>query len=349
MLYSHRALTIHTYGAALPDVFALSAMDVVLPIVPMFHANCWSMPYGCPAVGAKLVLPGSRLADGARLAQLMIDEDVTFSLGVPTVWLAMLNHLQQADLTIPSLKRVAVGGTAPPESLIRGLEERGIELQQLWGMTETSPLGTANRPKPGLEFEDDAARLAHAAKQGRPVFGVQIRIVDPEGRELPHDGRAFGGLQVRGPWIISQYFGKEDGPPLLDADGWFDTGDVATIDPQGYMHITDRAKDVIKSGGEWISSIELENIAMGHPAIAEATVIGVFHPKWDERPLVVAVKRPGMDVSREDLLGYFRDKVAKWWLPDDVVFVDELPHTSTGKLDKKVVRDDFSDYKLAGA
>ena len=346
VLYSHRALVLHTYAAAMPDVFNLMAFDCVLPIVPMFHANAWSMPYSCPAVGAKLVLPGSRLADGERLARLMQEEQVSMALGVPTVWLTMLNYMNASDITIPSLRRVAVGGTAPPASLIQGLQKRGVELQQLWGMTETSPLGVSNRPKPGLEFDDAEAELNHAVKQGRPAFGVQIKIVDDAGKELPHDGVAFGALLVRGPWVIDRYYGKSES--ALDADGWFDTGDVATIDPLGYMHITDRAKDVIKSGGEWISSIELENLAMGHPAIAEATVIGVAHPKWDERPLVVAVKAPGATISKDELLAFFTGKVAQWCRPDDCVFVDELPHTGTGKLDKKLVRDQFRDYRLPG-
>ncbi len=344
VLYSHRALTIHTFAAAMPDNFCLSAFDCVMPIVPMFHANCWSMPYACPSVGAKLVLPGSRLADGERLTRLMQDEEVTFSLGVPTVWLSMLNYMHEKDITVPSLRRVGVGGTAPPVSLIKGLEQRGIELQQVWGMTEMSPLGVVNRPKPGLVFEDEEERLAHAAKQGRTVFGVQMKIVDEENRELPRDGVAFGALKVAGPWIIERYFGKDES--ALDEDGWFDTGDVATLDTDGYMQITDRAKDVIKSGGEWISSIDLENLAMGHPAVAEATVIGAYHSRWDERPLLVAVKRKGADVSREELLAFFEGKVARWWQPDDCVFVDELPHTGTGKLDKKRVRDKFRDYRL---
>ena len=345
VLYSHRALTIHTFSAAQPDVFGLSSTDVVMPIVPMFHANCWSMPYTCASVGAKLVLPGAKLADAASLSRLMEAEGVTFSLGVPTVWLAMLTYMNDNDITIPCLKKVGVGGTAPPVSLIKGLEARGVQLQQLWGMTETSPLGVANAPRYDLELADDEARFNHAAKQGRANFGVQIKITDDEGNELPRDGVAFGALKIRGPWIIERYLGKEES--ALDADGWFDTGDVATIDPLGYMQITDRAKDVIKSGGEWISSIEVENLAMGCPGVAEATVIGVYHPKWDERPLLVAVREEGSEVSGDDIRNYLSDKIAKWWMPDDFVFVDELPHTGTGKLDKKVVRDQFKDHQLS--
>ncbi len=344
VLYSHRALTIHTFATPQPDVFSVSSEDVVLPIVPMFHANCWSMPYTCPSVGAKLVLPGSRLADAASLSRLIEAEEVTLALGVPTVWLAMLTHMNERDITLGCLRKVAVGGTAPPVSLIRGLEQRGIQLQQLWGMTETSPLGVANSPRPGLVLADEEARLQHAAKQGRAVFGVQIKITDDEGNDLPRDGEAVGTLKIRGPWVIERYLGMTES--ACDEDGWFDTGDVATIDPLGYVQITDRAKDLIKSGGEWISSIEVENLAMGCPGVAEATVIGVHHDKWDERPLLVAVKEAGSEVSGDDIRAYLADKIARWWMPDDVVFVDELPHTGTGKLDKKVVREQFSSYQL---
>jgi 3-(methylthio)propionyl---CoA ligase len=343
-LYSNRSTVLHAYGAALPDALNLSARDSVLPVVPMFHANAWSLPYACTMVGAKMVFPGPHL-DGKSVYDLIEQEKVTLSAGVPTVWLMLLQHLAQGKLKFSSLQRTVIGGSACPPSMIRAFQEDyGVRVFHAWGMTEMSPLGTVGTLKARQAGLDRQAQLAIQAKQGRGIFGVEMKIVDEEGRELPWDGKRFGNLMVRGPWIASGYFKGEGGDVLRD--GWFPTGDVATIDPDGYMQITDRSKDVIKSGGEWISSIDLENIAIAHPAIAEAAVIGVKHPKWDERPIVVAVKKPGGEVSREELLRFYEGKIAKWWMPDDVVFVAELPHTATGKLSKLTLRQQLKDYKL---
>jgi len=343
-LYSHRSTVIHAYGAALPDTLNLSARDVVLPVVPMFHVNAWSLPYSCAMVGAKMVFPGPHL-DGKSLHELFERERVTVSAGVPTVWLAVLNYLKEHNLRFSTLKRTVIGGSACPPAMIGTLQDDyGVEVLHAWGMTEMSPLGTVTTFKTKHLGLPKAEREALQAKQGRTVFGVDMRIVGQDGAELPQDGKAFGDLQVRGPWVVKSYFKGEGGDPLKD--GWFPTGDVATIDPDGYMQITDRSKDVIKSGGEWISSIDLENIAVAHPAIAEAAVIGVKHPKWDERTIVVAVKKAGREVSKEDLLKFYEGKVAKWWMPDDVVFVPELPHTATGKLSKLTLRQQMKDYKL---
>jgi fatty-acyl-CoA synthase len=344
-LYSHRSTLIHAYGAALPDALNLSARDSVLPVVPMFHANAWSLPYTCTMVGAKMVFPGPHL-DGKSVYELIEQEEVTLSAGVPTVWLMLLQHAGANKLKFSTLNRTVIGGAACPPSMIRAFQEDyGVKVFHAWGMTEMSPLGTVGTLKAKQETLDQEARLAVQAKQGRGIFGVEMKIVDEEGRELPWDGKRFGNLMVRGPWIANGYFKGEGGDVLKD--GWFPTGDVATIDPDGYMQITDRSKDVIKSGGEWISSIDLENIAVAHPAIAEAAVIGVKHPKWDERPVVVAVKKPGQDVSKDDLLKFYEGKIAKWWMPDDVLFVPELPHTATGKLSKLTLRQQLKDYKLS--
>ncbi|HUW36237.1 MAG TPA: 3-(methylthio)propionyl-CoA ligase [Rhodocyclaceae bacterium] len=344
VLYSHRSTILHAYAGALPDVVGASARDVVLPVVPMFHVNAWGIPYSAPMVGSKLVFPGPHL-DGKSLYEMFEQEGVTYTAGVPTIWLALLNFLQQNKLRLTTLKRASVGGAACPPAIIKIFQEEfGVAVLHGWGMTETSPLGTLNSFKAkhaGLSGEE---RLALQAKQGRGIFGVQMKIVDDQGKSLPRDGQAFGDLLVRGPWVASGYFKNEGGEVLLsDANGrsWFPTGDVATIDADGYMQITDRSKDVIKSGGEWISSIELENIAVGHPAVAEAAVIGVHHPKWDERPLLLVVRKPGAAVSREELLALYQGRIAHWWLPDDVVFVDSLPHTATGKLLKTKLREDF--------
>jgi 3-(methylthio)propionyl---CoA ligase len=343
-LYSHRSTLIHAYASALPDALNISARDVVLPVVPMFHVNAWGLPYACALSGAKLVFPAQHL-DGKSLHELFEREEVTMSAGVPTVWLGLLNYMKEQKLRFTTLKRVVIGGSACPPAMIRAFqEEYGVFVLHAWGMTEMSPLGTATtfKAKHDRWHEDERMKLQN--KQGRTLFGVDMRIVDENGTELPWDGKAFGDLQVRGPWVIKSYFKGEGGDPLKA--GWFPTGDVATMDPDGYMQITDRSKDVIKSGGEWISSIDLENIAVAHPAIAEAAVIGVKHPKWDERPIVVAVKKPGKDVSREELLEFYEGKIAKWWMPDDVVFVPELPHTATGKLSKLTLRQQMKDYKL---
>jgi len=343
-LYSHRSTLIHAYASALPDALNISARDVVLPVVPMFHVNAWGLPYACALSGAKLVFPGQHL-DGKSLHELFESEEVTFSAGVPTVWLGLLNYMKEHKLRFTTLKRVVIGGSACPPAMIGTFQrDYGVEVLHAWGMTEMSPLGTAAtfKAKHRKWSEEERTRLQY--KQGRVLFGVDVRIVDQNGKELPWDGKAFGDLQVRGPWVIKSYFKGEGGDPLRE--GWFPTGDVCTIDPDGYIQVTDRSKDVIKSGGEWISSIDLENIAVAHPAVAEAAVIGVKHPKWDERPILVAVKKPGQNVTKEELLKFYEGKIAKWWTPEDVVFVSELPHTATGKLSKLTLRQQMKDYKL---
>jgi fatty-acyl-CoA synthase len=343
-LYSHRSSMLHAYGAALPDALNISARDVVLPVVPMFHVNAWGLPYSCALTGAKMVFPGQHL-DGKSLHELFEAEGVTMSAGVPTVWLGLLNYMKEKKLRFSTLKSVVIGGSAAPQAMIRTFQEDyGVQVLHAWGMTEMSPLGTVCTFKAKHARASKEERYALQNKPGRAIFGVDLRIVGEDGSELPWDGKAIGNLEVRGPWVIKSYFKGEGGDPLHE--GWFPTGDVVTLDPDGYIQITDRSKDVIKSGGEWISSIDLENIAVAHPAIAEAAVIGVKHPKWDERPIVVAVKKPGQDVSKEELLKFYEGKVVKWWLPDDVVFVSELPHTATGKLSKLTLRQQMKDYKL---
>jgi fatty-acyl-CoA synthase len=345
-LYSHRSTMLHAYAAALPDALNLSARDTILPVVPMFHVNAWGLPYSCALMGARLVFPGQHL-DGKSLHELFESERVTMSAGVPTVWLGLLNYMKANSLKFSTMKSTVIGGSACPPAMLRTFqEEYGVQVLHAWGMTEMSPLGTVCTFKEKHLRSSPEERLALQNKQGRAIFGVDLRIVDENGKELPHDGKAFGDLQVRGPWIISSYFKGEGGDPLKD--GWFPTGDVVTIDPDGYIQITDRSKDVIKSGGEWISSIDLENIAVAHPAIQEAAVIGVRHPKWDERPVVIAVKKQGQEVSKEELLKFYEGKIAKWWMPDDVLFVADLPHTATGKLSKLQLRQKFSDYRLPG-
>ena len=343
-LYSHRSTILHAYAAALPDALGISARDVILPVVPMFHVNAWGLPYYCALAGAKLVFPGQHL-DGKSLHQLFESEEVTMSAGVPTVWLGLLNYMREQKLRFTTLQRVVIGGSACPPAMIRAFQDEfGVQVLHAWGMTEMSPLGTSGTLKAKHAKLGKAEREALQSKQGRAIYGVDLRVVGEDGRELPWDGKAIGDLHVRGPWVIESYFKGEGGNPLRD--GWFPTGDVVNIDPEGYIQITDRSKDVIKSGGEWISSIDLENIAIAHPAIVEAAVIGIPHPKWDERPIVVAVKKPGQDVSKEDLLKFYEGKIAKWWMPDDVVFVNELPHTATGKLSKLQLRQQFKDYRL---
>ncbi|MFZ5510796.1 MAG: 3-(methylthio)propionyl-CoA ligase [Pseudomonadota bacterium] len=347
VLYSHRSTILHAYGSALPDALNLSARDSVLPVVPLFHVNAWGLPYSCALTGAKLVMPGPSL-DGASLYELFEQEQVTVSAGVPTVWLGLLQHMQPRELKLSSLKRLVIGGSACPPAMIRTFDEQyGVTVLHAWGMTEMSPLGTVNTFKAKHLHLPAAEKDAIRIKQGRPIYGVEMKIVDGEGKELPRDGQAFGDLLVRGPWVCSSYF-KGEGGQVLREGGWFPTGDVATLDADGYMQITDRSKDVIKSGGEWISSIDLENLAVAHPAVAEAAVIGVPHPKWDERPLLLVVKKPGQEVTREQLLEFMQGKIAKWWLPDDVVFVDALPHTATGKLLKTKLREDYRNYRLPG-
>jgi acyl-CoA synthetase (AMP-forming)/AMP-acid ligase II len=348
VLYSHRSTLLHSMMTCMADGFGLSALDTVLVASPMFHVNAWGMPYAAAMCGASLLLAGPGL-DGASVYQLLRDEGATAAVGVPTVWL-MLQQYVAAQRLEPkkdlALKRVLVGGTSAPRAMIEVFErEFGAQLLHAWGMTETSPIGTVCRPLKKHRDATQVERIDLQAKQGRAPYGVSLKIADEDGVALPHDGEAAGRLLVRGHWVTAAYF-QTEGTPILDADGWFDTGDIATIDPDGYIQITDRAKDVIKSGGEWISSIELENAAMGHPAVAEAAAIGISHPKWQERPLLVVVKRPGQEVTREELLAYLTPKFARWWLPNDVVFVAELPHTGTGKVQKKVLREMFGGYRF---
>ncbi len=351
VLYSHRSTMLHTLMELAPDTFGLSSRETVLLVVPMFHANAWGTPYAAAMIGAKLVLPGPHL-DGASVYALMRDEKVTFSQGVPTVWMMLFQYLDANPQLNPrdlGMKCVGIGGAAVSRAMLERFENQfGVEVTQGWGMTETSPIGVISKllPKHDALAPDDLVKVK--LKQGRGVWGVELKIVDEAGQALPWDGQAFGHLLVRGPWIASGYF-KGEGGSVLDAEGYFPTGDVATIDADGYLQLVDRAKDVIKSGGEWISSIDLENAAMGHPAVAEAAIIGVSHPKWQERPLLLVVLRPGQQVSRDALLDYLGGRVAKWWLPDDVVFVPELPHTATGKLLKTRLREQYRDYRLPGA
>jgi acyl-CoA synthetase (AMP-forming)/AMP-acid ligase II len=348
VLYTHRSTILHSMMTCMVDGFGLSALDTVLLASPMFHVNAWGMPYAAALCGASLLLPGPTL-DGASLYQMMRDERATAATGVPTVWLMLQQYVQTQSLE-PSkdltLKRLLIGGTSAPRRMVETFErEFGARVLHAWGMTETSPIGTVCHPLKKHRDATEAERIDLQAKQGRVPFGVSLKIADQEGAALPHDGEAAGRLLIRGHWVASAYF-RAEGGPILDADGWFDTGDIATIDPDGYIQITDRAKDVIKSGGEWISSIELENATVGHPAVAEAAAIGIAHPKWQERPLLVVVRRPGQEVTREELIAFLRPKVAKWWLPNDVVFVAELPHTGTGKVQKKVLREMFKDYRF---
>jgi 3-(methylthio)propionyl---CoA ligase len=343
-LYSHRSTVLHAYGAALPDAMGLSARDCVLPVVPMFHVNAWGIPYAAAMTGCKLVFPGAAL-DGKSVYELMESEHVTMSAGVPTVWLGLLNHMKQHGLKLSSMKRTIIGGSACPPAMIRGFKQDfGVTVLHAWGMTEMSPLGTVcNLKLPQLAL-DEEAQLAIMARQGRAVHGVEMKIVDPDGKELPWDGVSSGDLLVKGPWIVDSYFKDEGGDPLVD--GWFPTGDVAAIDADGFLQITDRSKDVIKSGGEWISSIDVENIAMAHPAVAMAACIAVAHPKWDERPLLVVMKKPGAELGRDEMLAFFEGKLAKWQVPDDVVFVDAIPLGATGKMQKIKLREQFRAHRL---
>ena len=346
-LYSHRSTVLHTYAAALPDTLNCSARDVILPVVPMFHVNAWGLPYVACMVGAKMVFPGPWL-DGKSLYDLFESEGVTMSAGVPTVWQGLLAHVEANGLKFSTMRRTVIGGSACPPAMMRAFQQRyDVEVLHAWGMTEMSPVGTVCTLKPKHQQLDAEQRMVVQAKQGRAVFGVDMKIVGEDGNELPHDGKASGELMVRGPWIIASYFKGEGGSPLKD--GWFPTGDVSTIDADGYMQITDRSKDVIKSGGEWIGSIDLENIAMAHPAVAMAACIAARHPKWDERPLLIVTKKPGSDVTRDELLHFYDGKIAKWWTPDDVVFVDSIPLGATGKMQKNKLRAMFQDYKLPTA
>jgi fatty-acyl-CoA synthase len=346
-LYSHRSTLLHTYGIALPDSLNCSARDTILPVVPMFHVNAWGLPYAACMVGAKLVLPGPFL-DGRSLHELFESEGVTLSAGVPTVWQGLLSHVESNHLEFSTMRRTVIGGSACPPAMMRAFQERyGVDVLHAWGMTEISPLGTACTLKPKHLAWSAQERLGVQARQGRAVFGVDLKIVGEDGRELPHDGTAAGELMVRGPWVISGYFRDEGGDPLVD--GWFPTGDVATIDADGFMQITDRTKDVIKSGGEWIGSIDLENIAMSHPAVAMAACIAARHPKWDERPLLVVVRKAGAELSKQELLAHFEGRIARWWTPDDVVFVDAIPLGATGKMQKNRLREQFGDHLMPHA
>ncbi len=349
-VYSHRSSVLHAFGSALPDALGCSARDVILPVVPMFHVNAWGLPYSCAIVGCKLVMPGPHM-DGKSLFELFEAEGVTFSAGVPTVWLGLLTYVKTNQLKFSSFKRTVIGGSACPPAMMKTLiEDFGVEVIHAWGMTEMSPLGTVstlNAKQAGLSA-DAQRRLLE--KQGKAIYGVDMAVIDDDGHALPWDGVSAGNLVVRGPWVISSYFGQSTSP-LISVDGvpgWFPTGDVATIDDEGFMQITDRSKDVIKSGGEWISSIDLENIAMAHPDVHEAAVIACAHPKWDERPLLVIIKKPGAELSREQVLEFFEGRIAKWQIPDDVQFVTELPHTATGKLQKLKLREQFKAHRLPG-
>jgi 3-(methylthio)propionyl---CoA ligase len=348
VLYSHRSTVLHCYAAVAPDVFCLSIRDVMMPVVPMFHVNAWGLTYTGPMIGAKLVLPGPKMGDGETLFSLIAKEKVTFTAGVPTIWMALLSYLSESGNTLETLEQIIVGGAACPKVIMDEFREKhNATVRLAWGMTETSPIGTVNRLKPGLESLDEEELEKIKMKQGRVMYGVEMKTVDDNNVELPRDGQSSGMVKVRGPWICKDYFRLDGGSDVHDDEGWFSTGDVATIDRHGYMHITDRAKDVIKSGGEWISSIDLENEAVGHSKIAEAAVIGIAHPKWTERPLLIVVKKPGEDPDKEEILDYLRDRVAKFWVPDDVVFVDEIPHTATGKIKKLELREQFKDYKFS--
>jgi acyl-CoA synthetase (AMP-forming)/AMP-acid ligase II len=346
-VYSHRSTMLHAFGSALPDGMGCSAQDVILPVVPMFHVNAWGLPYSSALVGAKMVMPGPHL-DGKSLYELFEGEKVTFSAGVPTVWLGVLTYLKANDLKFSTFRRTVIGGSACPPAMMRTLmDDYGVEVLHGWGMTEMSPLGTVGKLKSKHAGLDAEAKFKVLEKQGKALYGVDLAIVDDDGKPLPWDGRSAGNLVVRGPWIIQSYFRRSETPLVrLDGQDWFPTGDVATIDPDGYMQITDRSKDVIKSGGEWISSIDLENIAMAHPAVHEAAAIACRHAKWDERPLLVVVKKPNAEVTREELLGFFEGRIAKWQIPDDVAFVSEIPHTATGKIQKLKLREQFKDHRL---
>ncbi|WP_295956179.1 3-(methylthio)propionyl-CoA ligase [Rhodoferax sp.] len=346
VLYSHRSTTLHAYAAALPDAMDLSARDAVLAVVPMFHVNAWGIPYSAALTGCKLVFPGPAM-DGPSVYNLIESEKVTFAAGVPTVWQMLLGHMQPAGLRFGSLQRTVIGGSACPPAMVKAFQQDyGVEVIHAWGMTELSPLGTLCTLKNKHLLLTKEEQLAMRLKQGRAVYGVDMKVLGEDGQPLPHDGQSAGDLLVQGPWIVADYYRSPEPSPLVD--GWFPTGDVATIDADGYLQITDRSKDVIKSGGEWISSIAVENIAVAHPAVAMAACIGVQHPKWDERPIVVVVKKPGAELSAAELLQFYDGKIAKWQVPDDVVFVDAIPLGATGKMQKMRLREMLKDYRLPG-
>jgi len=348
VLYSHRSTLLHAMAACQNSAMGISAHDVLMPIAPMYHGNAWSLPYLGPLSGAGLALPGTKM-DGQSLQELIEGEGVTFALGVPTVFTMLIDHLDESGKRVESLERVAIGGSAVPRAMIERLADPyGVTVHQLWGMTETSPLGTMATATPAIDTLTEEERQAVLSQQGRVQFGLELTITDAECAPVPRDGKTFGDMWVRGNWAASGYF-KGEGGDRLDEDGWFPTGDVATLDEHGFMRITDRTKDVIKSGGEWISSIDLENAAVGHPDVKQAAVIGIFHPKWEERPLMVVVPRDGCTPDKDTINAYLAARVAKWWLPDDVVLVDELPLTATGKIQKSRLREMFQDYRLPDA
>lgn len=344
VLYTHRSNFLHAYACNGKNAIGVNCDDTVLMVVPMFHANSWGLVYSCPMVGAPLVLPGPKL-DGQSIYELLDGERVTISAGVPTVWNGLLSHLKSTGAKLPHLKELLNGGSALSRSMFETYDqEYGVKVIHGWGMTELSPIGTVCRLKPSMHEDSYEKQVDVRLKQGLPLFGVAMKIVDDDGNQLAHDGKTSGRLLVKGPWIVKRYY--RDETDAVDAEGWFDTGDIATIDPQGYMQITDRAKDLIKSGGEWISSVDLENAAVGHPCVAVAAAIGIEHPKWDERPLLVIQCCEGSQLSCEEMVEFLRDKVARWWLPDDVIFVEQIPLTATGKISKRTLRSQFSDYRL---
>jgi fatty-acyl-CoA synthase len=348
VVYSHRSNVLHSMITALPDAMGISSRDVVMPVVPMFHANCWGLALTAPMLGSALVMPGAKL-DGASVYELLNDYKVSFTAAVPTVWLMLLQYLEANKAQLPHMKKVVIGGSACPRAMTKAFQDNyDVQVLHAWGMTEMSPLGTLGSFKPEYAHLTGEEKLDIQVKQGHAPFGVEMKITDDNGNDLPWDGKTFGRLKVRGPAVASEYF-KGEGGEILDETGFFDTGDVATMDQHGYMQITDRAKDVIKSGGEWISSIDLENLAVGHPDVAEAAVIGIAHPKWDERPLLIIIPKKDKKPSKDDILKFMQGKIAKWWMPDDVVFVNEIPHTATGKIQKTTLRDQFRDYRLPTA
>jgi fatty-acyl-CoA synthase len=345
VLYSHRSNVLHAMIACMPDAMGISSKDVILPVVPMFHANAWGLAQSGPMIGAKMVMPGGKM-DGPSIYELLDTEKVTFTAAVPTVWLMLLQHLEETGRKLPYLKKVVIGGSACPRAITQKFQQNyDVEVIHAWGMTEMSPLGTLGTLKPETMQLEGERRLDLQQKQGHPPFGVEMKVTDDQNNEQPWNGEKFGRLKVRGPAVARAYYGGA-GKDQFDDEGWFDTGDVAHIDANGYMQITDRAKDVIKSGGEWISTIDLENLAVGHPEVAEAAVIGVPHSRWDERPLLIIVRKPGREPAKSDILGFMEGKVAKWWMPDDVAFVDEIPHTATGKIQKSTLREQFKAYRL---
>ena len=351
VLYSHRSNVLHTFITGMADALGVTVFDKVLPVVPMFHANAWGLTFTCPAVGAEMIMPGAQM-DGASIYELLTKYKVTMSAAVPTVWLMLLQHLEANNLDLPDLDRVVIGGSAVPERILRAFKEKfDVDTAHAWGMTETSPLGTIGQLIPEIVEQGWDKHVEYKLKQGRMPFGVELKVVDDDGKELPRDGESSGHLLVRGCAVVDTYFkgAGGDGGSVLDENGFFDTGDVAHLDEYGYMQITDRAKDVIKSGGEWISSIDIENIAVGHPKVANAAAIGIYHPKWDERPLLIIQLHEGQEATKEEMLKQLEGKIAKWWTPDDVAFVEAIPLGATGKINKLALRDMFKDYKLPTA